>query len=107
MESVKEVGILKDGVTQVDANHAEAVAKFTKFQDNKYRYFVKIGPEGNIYNPYGPYSNGSDHLTAKRAGILLWRFTEVSAECYSHYISFLNRRNHRSLHYAERELRNG
>jgi hypothetical protein len=104
---VVETGVLQDGVTVVEASSPRAVAKNAQFKDGKYRFYVKIGPEGSIYNPYGQNANGSAHLTSKRSGNYIWRYTEVNGACYLHYMDFLRNRNHRSLHYAERELRNG
>lgn len=107
MEEVVETGYLQDGKTQVDPNDVRAVAKNTEFKDGKYRYYVKIGPEGNIFNPYGQHARGTAHLSAKRTGGFIWRFVEVNEACYTQYIAFLQTRNQRSLSYAERELRNG
>ena len=104
---MEEVGILQDGNTQVAATHASAVAKLQNYKDGKSRYFIKIGPEGALYNPYGQHARGSLHLSSKRNGSPIWRYTEVNENCYKEYVAFLKHRNHRSLSYAERELRNG
>ena len=69
------------------------------------RYFVKVGTDGSIFNPWGLFSEGTQSNYAKRMGKSRWNFKEVNKRCFELYNNFLESRNQAWLANAEREIR--
>jgi hypothetical protein len=83
----------------------KAIAKALKKSDNlSYRYFIKIGAYGKIYNPisiYDPDSKQPKFMTRVRKSE--WEFQEVSPKVFDYYINFLRTKNIAWFNNAERE----
>tara|TARA_Y100001938_G_C8033960_1_gene402262 strand:+ start:686 stop:1117 length:432 start_codon:yes stop_codon:yes gene_type:complete len=68
-----------------------------------YRYYVKSGLDGSLFDPWGMFSEGTQASYAKRQGKSSWTFKKVSKECFDFYNNFLKSRNAAWLKNAERE----
>lgn len=83
----------------------KTIAKALKRSDNlSYRYFIKIGAYGKIYNPisiYDPDSKQPKFMTRVRKSE--WEFQEVSPKVFDYYINFLRTKNIAWFNNAERE----
>lgn len=83
----------------------KTIAKALKRSDNlSYRYFIKIGAYGKIYNPvsiYDPDSKQPKFMTRVRKSE--WEFQEVSPKVFDYYINFLRTKNVAWFNNAERE----
>ena len=94
---------------QIDPGHDECYAKLVvikRSEDNYYsKYFIKIGVDGQIFNPWGMFSEGTQGQFNKVLGKPEWNFTEVKEKCFEFYIKFLQSRNNAWLNNAEREIR--
>lgn len=71
----------------------------------RYKYFVKFGIDGAMFDPWGMFSEGTQDRYAKRYGKSQWSFREVNEKCFSFYNKFLQSRNKAWLTNAEREVR--
>lgn len=65
-------------------------------------YWVKVGENGRLFNPYGLYSEGMERK--KRVGRSTWKFRSVNANIFNQYVRFLTSKNETFLHNAEREM---
>jgi hypothetical protein len=81
----------------------EVLAKKT-VSSRKTRYFVKIGPHGNIFNPIGIFSEGRSNKFLKQAGKPEWQFKEVNQRVFNLYLSFLRTKNIGHITLAQREM---
>ena len=73
----------------------------------RYKHYIKMGTHGYIYNPWGMYSEGTQHKEAKHLGKKVWSFRPVSVKAFTYYLDFLRTQNPAWLTNAERETRNG
>ena len=73
----------------------------------RYKHYVKVGISGNMFNPWGLFSEGTQSRYAKHAGKSAWVFREVNAKSFRYYMTFLRTRNSAWLNNAEREVRDG
>jgi hypothetical protein len=84
----------------------KTVAKALARSDNSsYKYLIKIGAYGKIYNPisiYDPDAKQPKFMTRVRKSE--WEFKEVSPKVFDHYINFLRTKNLSWFNNAEREL---
>ena len=72
------------------------------------KFFIKAGGrQGGLYNPWGVYTEGTEHLEAKTKGKSMWSFISVDRSIFIKYCRFLKTRNLAWLHNAEREQKNG
>ena len=101
-------------VIDVDSNdcYAKKVDFFIRENDSEHRikkssYYLKFGINGFIYDPWGLYSEGTQHKKANHAGKMAWSFRKVNKKCFSHYLLYLSSKNKSYLNNAEREARNG
>ena len=62
---------------------------------------------GFIYDPWGIYSEGTQHKEARHAGKMAWSFRKVNKKCFNMYLTYLESKNKSFLNNAEREARNG
>lgn len=91
--------------TQVDKK--ECYAKYVQYKDVDTgvvfkKYFVKIGPDGFFFNPWGFLSEGTESRFHAKTGQPTWVFQEVKANTFELYLTFLNSRNPVFLTHAER-----
>ena len=73
----------------------------------KSNYYLKFGVNGFIYDPWGIYSEGTQHKEARHAGKMAWSFRKVNKKCFNMYLTYLESKNKSFLNNAEREARNG
>ena len=66
------------------------------------RFLVKLGENGKLFNPYGPFSEGME--TKQRAGRPTWKFINTTENNFNQYITFLKTKNEVFLKNAEREI---
>lgn len=71
---------------------------------NKDRYYIKISPQGRIYNPIGMFTEGKSNDFISTSGRNAFGFKEVSQHVFSLYINFLATKNLAWLNNAEREM---
>ena len=83
---------------QIDPGHDECYAKLVlikRKEDDYYtKYFIKIGVDGQIFNPWGMFSEGTQGQFSKVLGKPKWNFAEVTEKCFEFYTKFLQSRNH-------------
>jgi hypothetical protein len=94
---------------QIEPGDEYCYAKKITIKNNngsiRYKYFVKVGPDGRIFNPWGMFSEGTQGKYSRGRGKLEWKFTDVKEKCFDYYSKFLQSRNAGWLNNAERELR--
>lgn len=66
------------------------------------RFLVKLGENGKLFNPYGPFSEGME--TKQRVGRPTWKFVNTTESNFKQYITFLKTKNEVFLKNAEREI---
>ena len=99
-----------DATRTIDHESSDCYAKritITGEGGTRYKYYVKFGINGFMYNPWGLYSEGMHNKQAKHSGKMAWTFREVNNKSFSYYLDFLRTRNTAWLNNAERETRNG
>ena len=98
-----------EGLTEVDADSQECLAKsvvIVSEAGERHKYYVKVGSTGELFNPWGMYSEGTSNKFAKHRGKYVWNLVEVSFKSFDFYKQFLSSRNPAWLHNAQRESRN-
>jgi len=94
----------QDGFFQVNFQRIEQ-AKLNPYvhaiKHNR-RYLVKLGENGKLFNPYGPFSEGME--TKQRVGRPTWKFINTTKTNFDQYINFLKTKNEVFLKNAEREI---
>ena len=73
----------------------------------RYKYYVKIGNGGHLYNPLGLYASSEanrHNATDKHRGRPQFRFTEVSHNAFNYYIAYLRTKDTKFFKFAEREM---
>lgn len=73
----------------------------------RYKYYIKVGAGGHLYNPLGLYASSEKNrhnATDKIRGRPQFRFTEVNHTVFNYYIAFLRTKNNAWLKNAEREM---
>jgi len=92
-----------------DADSKECFAKkVTINSKNGLRdvYYMKVGQNGVAFDPWGTFSEGSQHQFARLQGKDVWNFVEVSKRAFEFYKTFLQTRNKAWKINAEREMVN-
>ena len=69
---------------------------------HNHRYLVKLGENGKLFNPYGPFSEGME--TKQRVGRPTWKFINTNKNNFDQYVNFLKTKNEVFLKNAEREI---
>ena len=72
--------------------------------ENRNRYYIKIGRHGKAFNPIGLYSEGTERKQLRHAGRPEWELTKVPKTAFAFYINFLRTKNIAWLRNSEREL---
>jgi hypothetical protein len=65
-------------------------------------FFVKTGLNGQLYDPWGIFTEGTQHKEAKHMGRPVWQFKQVEEDCFCNYTKYLMTRNRAFLLNAER-----
>ena len=86
----------------VTTSEKNAVAK--KVYKNQTTYFIKIGVNGQIYNPMGMFSEGNHNKFLAKLGKSEWKFTKVNQKVFDMYLNFLKTKNIAWLNNAQREI---
>ena len=96
-----------DGAETISPEHGNCFSKQVKIKrpDGKfsYRYYIKSGIDGSLFDPWGMFSEGTQSSYAKRQGKGSWSFKSVNKKCFEFYNNFLESRNAAWLKNAERE----
>lgn len=69
-------------------------------------YYIKMSTKGELYDPWGMYTEGQNHKYARHAGDSAWKYHRVKELCFKYYLNYLRSRNRAYLLNAEREVRN-
>ena len=97
-----------DGAKEISPEDKLCYAKKTIIEnpDGKTRnkYYVKVGVDGKIFNPWGMFSEGTQGKYSKGRGKSEWSFSGVTKRCFEFYSKFLQSRNSAWLTSAEREM---
>tara|TARA_A100000172_G_C3002995_1_gene96982 strand:+ start:130 stop:561 length:432 start_codon:yes stop_codon:yes gene_type:complete len=91
----------------IDENSSDCFSKKVEYEyegQSKEKYYVKIGTDGFIFNPWGMFSAGTQARYAKSKGRAEWKFKQVNERCFNFYNKFLQSRNSAWLTNAEREI---
>lgn len=99
--------IEKDIFTVAKENHkvyAYSTSYINPDNDTSYRFYLKRGKHGRLFNPVGLYSEGNSTKVLKHAGKPEWSFQSVPEDCFKLYLSFLRTKNEAYLSNAEREV---
>jgi len=86
----------------VTQQESRAFAK--KVYKDQFMYYIKIGPNGRIYNPMGMFSEGNHNKFLAKLGKPEWKFTKVNQKVFDLYLNFLKTKNIAWLNTAQREL---
>lgn len=66
-------------------------------------YYVKVGQDGKLFNPYGLFTEGTERL--ERMGRPVYSMKPISNKnVFDKYVNFLRTKNEGYLRNAEREL---
>jgi hypothetical protein len=91
----------------IEPEHKDCFSKKIETQrpggELAYRYYVKSGIDGSLFDPWGMFSEGTQMSYAKRQGKSSWTFKQVNQQCFEFYNNFLQSRNGAWLKNAERE----
>lgn len=90
-----------DGYPVTDDENKSFAKKVYKGQLS---YYIKIGPNGRIYNPMGMFSEGNHNKFLAKLGKPEWKFTKVNHKVFDLYLNFLKTKNIAWLNTAQREL---
>lgn len=92
----------------IDSSDKKCYAKKKLIKKNdgseNYKYYIKTGVEGFVFNPWGMFDEGTEGNYARNRGRSKWSFSEVNKKCFDFYIRFLQSRNKAWLSNAEREV---
>ena len=94
------------GGLKIDSNSNESFLKETIApakgkNPERHQYYIKIGPRGLFYNPYGADSD-LNRISHKR-GDTDWRYIKTTMSAFQHYMDFMKTSNQKHYHFAERE----
>lgn len=85
----------------VTQNESNAFAK--KVYKNQLSYYIKMGPNGQLYNPTGMFAEGNHNKFLAKLGKPQWKFTKVNSKVFELYLNFLKTKNIAWLNNAQRE----
>jgi hypothetical protein len=101
-------------VTEEQDNRVTAKAvqnkkpKHFKDTSNQYRYYIKINPNLEIYNPINLHSSIKDKKKFSHINTVCkndWAFKEVDKSVFDKYVAFLTHQNAQSLKDLERQIK--
>lgn len=93
-----------DGRPRSKTENNVVVAKSVQTDNKPFRYYIKVGTYGKIYNPIGLYSEGQNTKFLSKIGRKQFEFKEVNQKVFDLYVNFLTTKNLAWLNNAEREL---
>ena len=108
--------LINDRNVSIDQDNNDCYAKIIDFfirennspnNTKRSSYYLKFGVDGFIYDPWGIYSEGTQHKQASHAGKMAWSFRKVNKKCFDLYLLYLSSKNKSYLYNVEREARNG
>ena len=88
-----------------EAQDKNVFAKKTYTVDGSPKFYIRVGNNGDLYNPVSIYGEEKTYTFLNRVCKDTIRYKEVNSKVFSLYISFLNTKNIAWLHNAEREAR--
>jgi len=93
-----------DGFFQINFQPIDAAKRnpYVHAIKHQKRFLVKLGENGKLFNPYGPFSEGME--TKQRVGRPTWKFINTTENNFKQYITFLKTKNEVFLKNAEREI---
>ena len=91
-----------DSAKEIDVSSNKCYAKQYCFSNGQNKYYVKFGPDGKMFNPWGMYSEGTESKSVRNESY--WRFRKTTKKCFDFYLRFLQSRNSGWLKNAEREI---
>jgi hypothetical protein len=86
-----------------DENDIRCHAKIVQVGDS-YRYFVKVGKTGRLYNPIGLFDENQQNKQMRHAARPQWQMRQTKKKVFEYYLEFLKTKNPSWLHNAEREV---
>jgi hypothetical protein len=103
----KQVVAYTVGGREVPETDKDVYAKKTTVDGRPTIYWILIGSDGHLYNPFGLDGN-SFHKNKRfnrspRQGVATFVFEKVSEDVFSYYLNFLTTRTERWLRYANRK----
>lgn len=90
-----------------EVNEPECFAKKLKTENGVVRYYVKVDTQGNLFDPWGARTEGTQNKFESTIGQNKWTFREVKIKAFNYYLMFLKSKNRAWKLNAEREYRNG
>ena len=98
----------QDGLQEVNEDSDKCFCKVAEIkiteEKTKNKYYVKIGPSGELFDPWGMFSEGTQSKFLRYQGKPKWVFKEVGKKCFEFYSNFLKYRNNSWLKNAQREI---
>lgn len=109
-ETNKQIGLTASTTTRVppseiDISSTECYCKIVIYEENsieKRRYYIKQDNGGQLFSPWGMYSEGTSGDFDKKMGKFKWTFQEVAEPCFWQYATFLQTRKDIYLYCAQR-----
>jgi hypothetical protein len=98
----------KDKKTTIDNPDCLAKRVTVKGPDGevlRYKFYVKVGISGYVYDPWGTFSEGSHSRFARTHGKPAWDWSEISDSAFAYYLKYLQTRNKTWYAHVDRELR--
>ena len=100
---------MNEAAEEIEPNDKKCYAKKIIIEntngETRSKYYVKVGPDGYIFNPWGMFTEGTESEYQRHRGKNRWNFREVSERCFLFYNKFLQSKNKAWLTNAEREIR--
>jgi len=99
----------KDEAPQVAPDDPKCYAKLfitTEKEQETLKYFLKVNFSGELFDPWGIFSEGRERKYLKHTGRNEWNFQTVNKNAFLFYLMFLKTRNKAYLTHAQREVRN-
>ena len=69
-----------EGLTEVDADSQECLAKsvvIVSEAGERHKYYVKVGSTGELFNPWGMFTEGTESEYQRHRGKNRWNFRNV------------------------------
>lgn len=74
------------------------------YKNSSYKFYIKVGTYGKIFNPMGLFSEGKNEKFIAKIGRKEFEFKEVNQKVFDLYLNFLSTKNIAWLNNAEREM---